>query len=67
MLDLLRVAHCNLLKDMVLLYKYMGEELNIEKREIVLGLTDILGAKANQCKIVLNTGIRSVTLHSFLL
>lgn len=67
MLDLFRLAHCNLGKDMILLYKYMGEELNIEQRKIVLGLTDVLGTKANQCKIMLSTELRSVILHSFLL
>ena len=67
MLDLFRLAHCNLVKDMILLYKYMGEELNIEERKIVLGLTGVLDTKANQCKIVLNTGCKSVTFHGFLL
>lgn len=42
MLDLFRLAHCKLVKDMILLYKYMGEELNIDERKIVLGLTEVL-------------------------
>lgn len=42
MLDLFRLAHCKLVKDMILLYKYMGEELNIDERKIVLRLTEVL-------------------------
>lgn len=61
MLDLFRVAHCNLVKGIILFYKYMGEELNIEQRKIVLGLTGGLGTKANQSKIVLNTGLKFYT------
>lgn len=39
----------------------MGEESNIEQRKSVLGLTGGLGTKANQCKIVLNTGFKFYT------
>lgn len=45
------------------LYKYTGEELKIEKRKIVLGLTGGLGTKANQCKIVLHKGFKIVALY----
>lgn len=45
----------------------MGEELNIEQRKIALGLTGVLGTKANQCEIVLNTGFKIVALYDFML
>lgn len=67
MLDLLRPAHCNLAKDMFFLHKCMGEELNIEQGKIALGLTGVLGTKANQCKIALNIGFKIVALYDFIL
>lgn len=45
----------------------MGEELKIEKRKIVLGLTGVLGTKANQCKIMLNKGFKIVVLYDSIL
>lgn len=43
----------------------MGKELNIEERKIALGLTGVLGTKANQCKIVLK--IKDSKLLSFMI
>lgn len=59
MVGLFRLAHCKLVKDMILLYKYIGEELNIDERKIVLGLTEVLGEIKEKCvKIIPNTGFQ---------
>lgn len=38
MLDLFRLAHSKLVKDMISLHKYMGKDLNIEQRKFFSGI-----------------------------